>query len=151
MEAESPCSIARTLEVVGQRWALLILREAMWGATRFAEFRDALGIAPDVLTERLATLTEAGVLVREPYQEAGRRTRLAYQLTPAGRELLVVLGALQQWGDEHRPWPQGPTVVRRDRQTGRPLHVGYVDDLGREIRLPDVEFARTAAYPAGRG
>jgi DNA-binding HxlR family transcriptional regulator len=151
MEAESPCSIARTLEVVGQRWALLILREAMWGATRFAEFREALGIAPDVLTERLATLTEAGVLVREPYQEAGRRTRLAYQLTPAGRELLVVLGALQQWGDEHRPWPQGPTVVRRDRQTGRPLHVGYVDDLGHEVVLPDVEFVRTAAYPAARG
>jgi DNA-binding HxlR family transcriptional regulator len=151
MEAESPCSIARTLDVVGQRWSLLILREAMWGATRFAEFRETLGIAPDVLTERLATLTEAGVLVREPYQEAGRRTRLAYQLTPAGRELLVVLGALQQWGDEHRPWPQGPTVERRDRRTGRPLHVSYVDDLGDEVRLEDVEFARTAAYPAARG
>jgi DNA-binding HxlR family transcriptional regulator len=151
MEAESPCSIARTLDVVGPRWTLLILREAMWGATRFAEFRGALGVAPDVLTERLATLTAAGVLVREPYQEAGRRTRLAYQLTPAGRELLVVLGALQQWGDEHRPWPQGPTVARRDRRTGRPLHVGYVDDRGHEVGLEDVELARTAAYPAAHG
>jgi DNA-binding HxlR family transcriptional regulator len=146
MEQESPCSIARALGVVGQRWTLLVLREALWGATRFAEFRDALGVAPDVLTERLATLTAAGVLVREPYQEPGRRTRFAYQLTPAGRELLVVLGALQQWGDEHLPWPQGPTVVRRDRQTGRPLHVGYVDDRGREVAAPEVEFVRTAAY-----
>jgi DNA-binding HxlR family transcriptional regulator len=146
MEQESPCSIARALGVVGQRWTLLVLREALWGATRFAEFRDALGVAPDVLTERLATLAAAGVLVREPYQEPGRRTRFAYQLTPAGRELLVVLGALQQWGDEHLPWPQGPTVVRRDRQTGRPLHVGYVDDRGREVAAPEVEFVRTAAY-----
>jgi DNA-binding HxlR family transcriptional regulator len=151
MTPEAPCSIERSLGVVGPRWTLLILREALSGATRFAEFRDALGIAPDVLTERLATLTQAGVLVREPYQDPGRRTRFAYQLTPAGRELLVVLGALQQWGDEHLPWPQGPTVVRRDRQTGRPLHVGYVDDRGREVPTGDVEFVRTAAYPAARG
>jgi DNA-binding HxlR family transcriptional regulator len=150
MKPESPCSIARALDVLGQRWTLLILREALAGATRFAQFRDELGVAPDVLTERLATLTQAGVPVREPYQEPGRRTRFAYQLTPAGRELLVVLGALQQWGDEHLPWPQGPTVVRRDRPSGRPLHVGYVDDRGREVPTGDVEFVRTAAYPAAR-
>jgi DNA-binding HxlR family transcriptional regulator len=151
MKPESPCSIARALGVLGQRWTLLILREALSGATRFAQFRDALGVAPDVLTERLASLTQAGVLAREPYQEPGRRTRYAYELTPAGRELLVVLGALQQWGDEHLPWPQGPTVVRRDRRNGDALHVGYVNDLGREVPTPDVEFVRTAAYPAGRG
>ena len=62
-----------------------------------------------------------------------------------------MLGALQQWGDEHLPWPQGPTVVRRDRRNGDALHVGYVNDLGREVPTPDVEFVRTAAYPAGRG
>src|ERR1700722_18881357 len=63
MTPEAPCSIERSLGVVGPRWTLLILREALSGATRFAEFRDALGIAPDVLTERLATLTQAGGLV----------------------------------------------------------------------------------------
>ena len=145
--ADLMCSIARSLCVLGERWTFLILREAFSGVTRFSEFRDRLGIAPDVLTERLATLTEAGVLTREPYQEPGRRARYAYHLTPAGEELRVVLGSLQQWGDEHMPPPGGPTVERRARGTGRPLHVGYVDDDGREVALDDVEFVPTANYP----
>src|SRR5450631_992942 len=130
---EPNCSIARSLEVLGERWTFLILREALSGATRFAQFREALGIAPDVLTDRLSTLVEYGVLAREPYQEPGRRSRFAYRLTTAGRELLVVLGALQQWGDEHLPRPGGPTIVRQARDTGRPLHVGYIDDESHEV------------------
>ena len=100
---DDACSIARTLGAVGERWTLLILREASLGATRFAEFRDRLGVAPDVLSDRLATLVTYGVMAREPYREPGARSRSAYQLTPAGRELQVVLSALQQWGDEHLP------------------------------------------------
>jgi DNA-binding HxlR family transcriptional regulator len=65
---ESACSIERSLGVLGERWTFLILREAFWGATKFAEFRDRLGIAPDVLSDRLSTLVEYGVLEREPYQ-----------------------------------------------------------------------------------
>ena len=82
---EDPCSIARTLGVVGERWTFLILREAFLGASRFAEFRDRLGVAPDVLSDRLATLVEFGVMSREPYREPGARSRFAYRLTPAGR------------------------------------------------------------------
>jgi DNA-binding HxlR family transcriptional regulator len=145
---EPVCSIQRSLGVLGERWTFLILREAFFGVTRFSDFRDRLGVAPDVLTDRLNTLTEAGVLTREPYQEPGRRARYAYRLTPAGRELQVVLGSLQQWGDEHLPPPGGPTVARRARGTGRPLHVGFVDDQGREVALADVEFVPTANYPA---
>src|ERR1700759_3553130 len=144
------CSIARSLCVLGDRWTFLILREAFSGMSRFSEFRDRLGIAPDVLTDRLATLTEAGGLTREPYQEPGRRGRYAYRLTPAGEELRVVLGSLQQWGDQHMPPPGGPTVVRRARDTGAPLHVGYVDDQGREVALDDVEFVPTANHPTRR-
>jgi DNA-binding HxlR family transcriptional regulator len=147
---ELMCSIARSLCVLGERWTFLILREAFSGVTRFSEFRDRLGIAPDVLTDRLATLTEAGVLTREPYQEPGRRGRYAYQLTPAGQGLRVVLGSLQQWGDQYLPPPGGPTVVRRARDTGAALHVGYVDDRGREVALDDVEFVPTANYPTRR-
>ena len=147
MLKDSPCSIARTLAVVGERWTLLILREASAGATRFAQFRDALGIAPDVLTQRLNTLVDYGVLTREPYQEPGSRTRDAYLLTDAGRELQIVLGALQQWGDDHLPWPAGPTVLRQARPSGRPLHLGFIDDRGREVPLDDIEWVRTAAYP----
>ncbi|MFL6124552.1 winged helix-turn-helix transcriptional regulator [Actinophytocola sp.] len=143
---ETPCSIARTLEVLGERWTFLVVREALAGTTRFADFRATLGVAPDILTSRLNTLVEAGVLERRPYQEEGRRTRHEYHLTAAGGDLRVVLGALQQWGDEHRPYLKGPTVVRRSSDD-RPLHVAYVDDEGREVPLSEVRFVRTAAYP----
>jgi DNA-binding HxlR family transcriptional regulator len=147
MTQESSCSIARSLGVLGERWTFLILREALWGVTRFAQFRDALGIAPDVLADRLATLVDYGVLTKEPYQEPGSRARFAYQLTPAGRELQVVLASLQQWGDKYLPRPEGPTVVRRTRGTDRQVHVGYIDDRGAEVGADDVMFVRTAAYP----
>lgn len=145
---ESSCSIARSLGVLGERWTFLILREALTGATRFAEFRTALGIAPDVLTERLATLVDFGVMAREPYQEPGARAREAYVLTPAGHELQVALWSLQQWGDRYLPWPQGPTIVRRTRSDDSAVHVGYIDERGREVAAEDVQALRTAAYPA---
>lgn len=144
---DSSCAIARSLGVLGERWTFLILREALWGVTRFAQFRDALGIAPDVLTERLNKLVEYGVLTRSPYQEPGSRPRFEYELTTAGRELQVVLGALQQWGDEYLPRPGGPTVVRRKGRSKKPLHVGFIDDRGQEVALADVSFVRTADYP----
>ena len=135
---DSACSIARSLGVLGERWTFLILREAFSGATKFAEFRDRLGIAPDVLSDRLSTLVEYGVMERQPYQEPGARPRFAYQLTPAGTDLRVVLSALQQWGDKYLPRPEGPSVLRRIRGTDLPVHVGYVDDQGDEIALADV-------------
>jgi DNA-binding HxlR family transcriptional regulator len=135
---DTTCSIARSLDVLGERWTFLILREAFLGSAKFAEFRDRLGVAPDVLSDRLGTLVAAGVLEREPYQEPGARSRFAYRLTPAGRELLVVLSALQQWGDTHLPRPEGPSMLRRVRGTDRPVHVGFIDDDGCEIPLTDV-------------
>jgi DNA-binding HxlR family transcriptional regulator len=143
---DSSCSIARSLGVLGERWTFLILREAFMGATRFAQFRDNLGVAPDVLSDRLTTLVEHGVMEREPYREPGARTRFAYRVTPAGGELQVVLAALQQWGDEHVPWPDGPSVLRRVRGTDRPVRVGYVDERGREVEPSDVTMIPTAAY-----
>jgi DNA-binding HxlR family transcriptional regulator len=145
---DSSCAISRSLSVLGERWTFLILRDAFEGSTRFAQFRDSLGVAPDVLTDRLGTLVEYGVMERVPYQEPGSRARFAYELTPAGRELLVVIGALQQWGDEHLPWPAGPSMLRRASDTGRPVHVAYVDDRGHEVDTADVTFVRTAAYPS---
>ena len=145
---ESSCSIARSLGVLGERWTFLILREALLGATRFSQFRDGLGIAPDVLTERLNTLVEYGVLTREPYREAGSRSRIAYDLTPAGRELQVVLLALQQWGDVHLPWHAGPSILRQRRSTGEPVHVGLVDPHGREVAREELALIRTSAYPS---
>ena len=142
------CSIARSLEVVGARWTLLIMRDALAGKTRFAEFRASLGIAPDVLSERLATLVEYGVMTKQPYQEPGSRQRFSYHLTQAGRDLLVVVGALQQWGDQHLPREEGPTVERRSRTGNALLHVGFIDPNGNEVDLEEVDLVRTAAYVA---
>ena len=143
-DLDPTCSIARSLGVLGERWTFLILREAFLGATKFAEFRDRLGVAPDVLSDRLSTLVEYGVMEREPYQEPGARPRFAYRLTPAGTDLRVVLGALQQWGDNYLPRPEGPSVLRRIRGTGLPVHVGFVDGQGNEVAPADV-----AMIPAG--
>lgn len=147
MDLSSTCAIARSLAVLGERWTLLVLREASAGTTRFADFKANLGVASDVLTDRLTTLVTYGVLSKEPYQEEGSRARSEYVLTPAGEELRVVLGALQQWGDEHLPWPDGPSVIRRDRRNDRPIHIGYVDDRGREVAPANVAWIKTAAYP----
>lgn len=144
---ESSCSIARSLGVLGERWTFLILREAFMGATRFSEFRERLDVAPDVLTARLATLVDFGVMTREPYREPGARGRDAYLLTEAGRELDLVLGALQQWGDRHLPWAAGPTIERVAADTGLAVHIGYLDERGRQVAVEDVRALRTAAYP----
>jgi DNA-binding HxlR family transcriptional regulator len=141
------CAIARTVDVLKDPWSFLILREALSGVTRFADFRVRLDIASDVLTDRLGALVDAGVLQRVPYQEPGSRARASYQLTEAGAELKVVIGALQQWGDSHLPVPCGPTVERRERSTGEPIEIAFVNAKGRRIDLDDAEFVRTAAYP----
>jgi DNA-binding HxlR family transcriptional regulator len=102
-------------------------------------------VAPDVLSDRLATLVEFGVMSREPYREPGARSRFAYRLTPAGHELRLVLSALQQWGDEYLPRPEGPTMLRRIRGTDCPVRVGYLDDEGREVQPADLAIISTGA------
>jgi DNA-binding HxlR family transcriptional regulator len=134
------CSIARSLEVLGHKWSLLIVREAtLRGRTRFADFRAALGIAPDVLTDRLTRLVDAGILDRRPYREAGERERVEYVLTDAGGALLPVLAAISAWGDEHRPSGFGPAALYTDRRTGGPVRLAFVDADGREVSPVDVD------------
>lgn len=107
------CSVARALSVVGERWSLLIVREALDGATRFSDFRDRLGIASNLLATRLDSLVEAGVLQRIPYQEPGARQRHEYRLTDRGLDLRPTLVALLEWGDKYLADPEGPSVVVR--------------------------------------
>jgi DNA-binding HxlR family transcriptional regulator len=140
---EPACSIERTLEVVGERWTFLIIRELFRDVHRFADLREKLGIAPNLLSTRLKTLTAAGLVEQRSYQEPGSRTRESYHLTPAGRQLRLVLAALQQWGDENRPRPSGPSLVRRSRRTNRPVRVALLDSAGREVALDDLDFVQT--------
>ena len=105
--ADMNCSIAQSLEVVGEWWTLLILRDAMMGVTRFDQFQSRLGIARNVLASRLQSLVDAGILDEVPYQE--RPPRSEYVLTRKGGELWTVLTLLRQWGDRWSA-PEGPPV-----------------------------------------
>jgi DNA-binding HxlR family transcriptional regulator len=129
--ADTLCPIARSLEHVGEWWSILILREAFWGHTRFEEFRDALGIAPNMLTRRLRALVAAGLMERRRYCDKPPRDE--YVLTERGRDFRPVLLALMDWGNRHFA-PEGVRVqvvneetdeaaepVLVDRRTGLPL------------------------------
>jgi DNA-binding HxlR family transcriptional regulator len=132
------CSIERSLQILGERWAWLVLREVLDGKHRFAEIQSSLGIASNLLSDRLKLLVEAGVLYAGTYREPGSRSRQSYHLTAAGKELRLVLAALQQWGDRHRPRPSGPSALRRTRSTGKPVHIGFIDEDGHEVPGADV-------------
>ena len=112
------CSVARTLEVVGERWTVLVLREAFFGVRRFNDLQRNLGAPRNVLTARLQKLVDAGVLRRVPYREDGARERHEYRLTEAGMELLPTVVALMQWGDRHLSDGSGGAVEVRHRGCG---------------------------------
>lgn len=132
------CSIARSLEVLGEKWTLLVVRDALTGSTKFSEFQQSLGIAKNLLADRLATLVDAGVMVRRTYREDGARERSEYVLTNSGRELVYTVSALLAWGDVHRPTELGPTRVMRDSKNGDRLRVALVNDEGVEVPLERV-------------
>lgn len=127
------CSIALSLEVLGEKWTLLVVRDALAGSTRFTEFQQSLGIAKNLLADRLETLVEAGVLDRRAYRENGSRERSEYVLTDSGRELIYVIAAFISWGDVHRPTKLGPTRIIRDSDTAEVLHLAFVNDAGVEV------------------
>ena len=109
----SNCSIARTLQVFGEKWTLLIIRESFYGATRFEQFHRVLQCPRNLLSERLTLLVDEGILERSEYREPGSRARNEYRLTDQGRELVPILLALMHWGDRHKADPEGPPVVAR--------------------------------------
>jgi DNA-binding HxlR family transcriptional regulator len=114
--ATMPCSVARTLEVVGEWWSLLVLRDAFKGVRRFDDFQRSLGIARNILTDRLQTLVDQGVLERRLYQD--RPERFEYRLTDKGRDLYPVLIALMRWGDEWAADEAGPPIVLTHKACG---------------------------------
>jgi len=115
--ANKECSMARAMEVVGDRWSILILREAYYGVKRFDEFEYYVGIASNILSTRLKKLIDAGVMTRVPLPEhAGR---YEYVLTEKGRDFFPAYLALKKWGDDWLSDSAGPQVVFRDREAGR--------------------------------
>jgi DNA-binding HxlR family transcriptional regulator len=117
--AEMDCSVAQALEVLGDWWTLLIVREAFFGVRRFGAFQENLGISRNVLSQRLAHLVEHGVLERVDVGEHG--THFEYTLTPMGKDLALVLTALRQWADRWVVGAGNESLVVCDRRTGRTI------------------------------
>jgi DNA-binding HxlR family transcriptional regulator len=141
----SPCPIARSLERVGEWWTILILRDAFAGKTRFDAFQASLGIAPNMLTRRLNTLVEDGLLVRVPYSE--RPPRHEYRLTPMGRDFRPVLLALLAYGNRHFA-PEGASVQIVEAATGEAAEPLLVDArTGKPLVSPDYVIAPGPAAP----
>lgn len=134
---DSNCSVARALNEVGDWWSLLIVLQAMYGTRRFVDFQQELGIARNILCDRLARLVDNEVLRKVEVGEHGSRQE--YRLTDKGRELFPVVIALRQWGDKWNPSPDGAPLNLRNRETGRPIAPMEVEDVdGNLLTVRDV-------------
>ena len=138
---DSSCSVARALNEVGDWWSLLIVLQAMYGTRRFVDFQTELGIAKNILCDRLSRLVDNEVLRKEDVGEHGSRHE--YRLTDKGRDLFPVVIALRQWGDKWNPAPDQPPLDLRDRASGRLIRTMAVEDADgnpltiRDVALPD--------------
>ena len=136
--ADLEFSLARPAAILGDRWTLVILRQAFNGIKRFEDFQSSLGISRSLLSDRLGRLVEAGVLRREPYKDAVR-TRDRYRLTEMGLDLYPVLMALREWGDRHLADDGPPLLVRHKGCGGEPTLELRCDRCGEEVGARDAE------------
>jgi len=135
------CTIAKSLEVVSTRSALLIMREAFYGTTRFDDFAERVGISEPVAAARLRELVEEGLLEREDYREPGQRTRQQYRLTAKGADLFPVLVALMKWGDRWLDDRGGPIELLH-RDCGEAVNVSLHCAAGHEVQSGEIDVAR---------
>jgi DNA-binding HxlR family transcriptional regulator len=159
---DMPCSVAQCLDVVGEWWSLLIVRDAFLGVTRFDDFQARLGISRNILTQRLSRLVDNGILDRVPYCEHPPRSE--YRLTAKGRDLWHVVTAMRQWGDRWATSAQrsGPSVETRHKACGHLVtavpvcsHCGEPLDARSVTAVPgpgasEGEFDRTRLVAATR-
>jgi DNA-binding HxlR family transcriptional regulator len=139
------CSIDKAMGVVGSRTAMLLIREALYGTTRFDDFAARVGVTDAVAAARLKDLVSRGVFAKRPYREPGQRTRHEYALTEMGRGLLPAVLALMQWGDKYLQQDGGPLKVVD--ATGNPVDVAVpvdLDDLHVRVNLASARARRTA-------
>lgn len=127
------CHLAHAIDVIGDKWSLLILRSVLFGVRRFDDFQTELGIPRSVLSARLKHLSQHGLLKPTPYRENGKRSRTEYLPTKAALALRPVLLALTQWSDQHLAPDTPPPLTLRDSRTGDTLRFGPLDKQGRRV------------------
>ena len=157
---DQPCSMARTVAVIGDRWTLMLLRDCFLGVRRFDTFQERLGISRTIVAERLKLLVDEGVLARVRYQD--RPPRDEYRLTPKGFDLYPVVMSIVHWGNRHYAGEAGPPMLHRHRTCGHDIEpVLTCRACGEELRAREVEVrpgpgigdeaAAAAALPPRRG
>jgi DNA-binding HxlR family transcriptional regulator len=130
------CTIARAMEILGERWTIVVLREVFTGVRRFDDMRVRTGIPRQVLANRLSMLVDAGVLRKAPYREPGARERMEYRLTDMGLDLYPVLVAVREWGDRYLADAEGPPLATVHRDCGAEVRVRLRCEAGHEIDSP---------------
>jgi DNA-binding HxlR family transcriptional regulator len=144
--AQWPCSVARTMDLLGDWWTPLVLREAFYGITRFDEFQQGLGIARNTLADRLRRLVEEGLLEKRPYQSDP--VRHDYVLTEMGRDFFPVLAAMSRWGDRWLAGAEGPPIDLHHETCGHATHAEVVCAHCREpLRSSETTMHMGPGYP----
>ncbi len=134
------CGMAQAIEMLGDRWSLLILREVLYGVNRFDNIRDDISIPKSVLSQRLAKLVDNGILEKRAYQDPGNRKRFEYVATEAGRSFILPLLAIMQWGDTHIR-KKNSSLGLIDVKTGNAVKVGLVAESGLSVPLTQLGFS----------
>jgi DNA-binding HxlR family transcriptional regulator len=145
------CTIARTLGVLGEKWTFIVLRDVFLGIRRFEDFIEHTPIPRQVLTNRLATLVNQGLLRREEYREPGARARQEYRLTDKGIDAYPILIALREWGDRYLAGPAGPPLLTVHRDCGATVDVRLRCAAGHELRSPREVVPRPGPSAQRRG
>ncbi|RMI29881.1 winged helix-turn-helix transcriptional regulator [Nocardia stercoris] len=142
-----PCSVARTVDLIGDWWTPLVLREAYYGTTRFDDFERTLGLSRNVLTQRLGRLVDEQMLERVPYQQ--RPVRYEYRLTAKGRDFFGVVAAMMAWGDRWLTGPEGPPITLHHTSCDHDTHAEVVCAHCREpLRAGDLRATLGPGFPA---
>jgi len=130
------CSLAQTLDVIGERWTLLILRDIFFGAKRFSQFEKSLGIAKNILTVRLTRLVDEGILVKQGSKEG---TRPEYKLTDKGLDLQPILLSMTHWGDKYKSNSKGQRLIFVENRTGQPIRtMSVISKEGQKLNPREV-------------
>ncbi|MGW6280155.1 winged helix-turn-helix transcriptional regulator [Kribbella sp. NPDC055071] len=130
------CPIGRTMEILGERWTVVVLREVFNGIRRFDDLRVRTDIPRQVLSNRLAKLVDHGILRRAPYREPGSRQRFEYRLTEKGLDLYPMLIAIRDWGDKYLVGPEGSPLAIEHRDCGAPVHAELRCESGHAVNSP---------------
>ena len=128
------CTIGAAVQIIGEKWTFLVLREAFNGIRRFGDMQRRTGAPRQILSNRLARLVSEGLLRKVPYQESGQRRRAEYRLTEKGIDLFPLMAALLEWGNKHAVGPDGPAVTLTHRDCGAPAHLELVCTRGHVLR-----------------